>query len=228
MKVSTSSNAWNKTQRKSNISYENSSLESLIAKYEPKLLYNTVIESKKIKLGYKKNNIRMLQIMRYQELLKNELASIQPLPITLKYLSDDKESTEVEECSEEKNEPASEKLIQFPYSFNKSKHVINEYEMVNKEEIINDENDKIKNEILQRNKLHKNTHDWMTAYDNFENDLVDEVKRNDEINYGTPDPKSEISNVPCGGCGALLHCKVYHTAYFVDVKQFSIFVESVT
>jgi len=26
-------------------------------------------------------------------------------------------------------------------------------------------------------------------------------------NYGTPDPNSKISSVPCGGCGALLHCK---------------------
>lgn len=25
--------------------------------------------------------------------------------------------------------------------------------------------------------------------------------------YGTPDPNSSISSVPCGGCGALLHCK---------------------
>lgn len=26
-------------------------------------------------------------------------------------------------------------------------------------------------------------------------------------NYGTPDPSSSISSIPCGGCGALLHCK---------------------
>ncbi|XP_024869274.1 nitric oxide-associated protein 1 [Temnothorax curvispinosus] len=26
-------------------------------------------------------------------------------------------------------------------------------------------------------------------------------------NYGTPDPNSSLSTVPCGGCGALLHCK---------------------
>ncbi|XP_011698761.1 PREDICTED: nitric oxide-associated protein 1 [Wasmannia auropunctata] len=26
-------------------------------------------------------------------------------------------------------------------------------------------------------------------------------------NYGTPDPNSNVSSVPCGGCGALLHCK---------------------
>ncbi|KAJ8920237.1 hypothetical protein NQ315_011898 [Exocentrus adspersus] len=48
----------------------------------------------------------------------------------------------------------------------------------------------------------------MTAYDNFENDLIQNEEDTDEINYGTPDPNSEISKVPCGGCGALLHCKV--------------------
>ncbi|KAL0126503.1 hypothetical protein PUN28_005099 [Cardiocondyla obscurior] len=26
-------------------------------------------------------------------------------------------------------------------------------------------------------------------------------------NYGTPNPNSDVSSVPCGGCGALLHCK---------------------
>lgn len=27
------------------------------------------------------------------------------------------------------------------------------------------------------------------------------------VNYGTPDPQSKVTNIPCGGCGALLHCK---------------------
>lgn len=29
----------------------------------------------------------------------------------------------------------------------------------------------------------------------------------DEVNYGTPNPNVPVSNVPCGGCGALLHCQ---------------------
>lgn len=29
-----------------------------------------------------------------------------------------------------------------------------------------------------------------------------------DVDYGTPDPTMPASNVPCGGCGAHLHCKV--------------------
>lgn len=222
MKVSTSSNTWNKTRTKSNTSNENNSLETLIAKYEPKLLYNSVIEGRKMKLGYQKNNIRMLQIMRYQEKLKNKLATIQPLPLSLKYLSDGNESIEVKDLSGDKNEPVLEKLTQFPYNFMKSDSMMNESEVIDRGDTTNDRINSIGDEIVQRNKLYKDTNDWMTAYDNFENDLVDEVERNDEINYGTPDPNSEISNVPCGGCGALLHCKVYYVIILSKSQHFPV------
>lgn len=29
-----------------------------------------------------------------------------------------------------------------------------------------------------------------------------------KLNYGTSDPNVPVSQVPCGGCGALLHCQV--------------------
>ncbi|XP_032679628.1 nitric oxide-associated protein 1 [Odontomachus brunneus] len=45
---------------------------------------------------------------------------------------------------------------------------------------------------------------WMTDYEQFDDTLNDETWLN---NYGTPDPNSRVSPVPCGGCGALLHCK---------------------
>ncbi|GJQ75776.1 hypothetical protein Trydic_g17847 [Trypoxylus dichotomus] len=50
----------------------------------------------------------------------------------------------------------------------------------------------------------------MQDYENYdENNVEKEAEQVNswQINYGTPDPKSTISNVPCGGCGALLHCK---------------------
>lgn len=52
--------------------------------------------------------------------------------------------------------------------------------------------------------------DWMTDYD-----LYDETRENQpkdpqdpwQMKYGTSEPDSEITNIPCGGCGALLHCR---------------------
>ncbi|XP_046423953.1 nitric oxide-associated protein 1 [Neodiprion fabricii] len=46
--------------------------------------------------------------------------------------------------------------------------------------------------------------EWMTDYEEFDDGQEDE---NWQLNYGTPNPNSEVSSVPCGGCGALLHCK---------------------
>ena len=44
----------------------------------------------------------------------------------------------------------------------------------------------------------------MTDYETFDDKFEEESW---ESYYGTPDPDSEVSSVPCGGCGALLHCK---------------------
>lgn len=45
---------------------------------------------------------------------------------------------------------------------------------------------------------------WMIDVEQYDNDSQDNIWLD---NYGTPDPNSSISSVPCGGCGALLHCK---------------------
>lgn len=45
---------------------------------------------------------------------------------------------------------------------------------------------------------------WMMDVEQYDDTLQDNTWLN---NYGTPDPNSSISSVPCGGCGALLHCK---------------------
>ncbi|XP_011647614.1 nitric oxide-associated protein 1 isoform X1 [Pogonomyrmex barbatus] len=47
-------------------------------------------------------------------------------------------------------------------------------------------------------------YNWMVDVEQYDDTLQDNIWLN---NYGTPDPNSNISSVPCGGCGALLHCK---------------------
>jgi hypothetical protein len=50
---------------------------------------------------------------------------------------------------------------------------------------------------------------WMSDYECYnESDAVFENPRPWELNYGTPDMDVPISDVPCGGCGAVLHCQV--------------------
>ncbi|XP_012535443.1 nitric oxide-associated protein 1 [Monomorium pharaonis] len=45
---------------------------------------------------------------------------------------------------------------------------------------------------------------WMVDVEQYDDTLQDNTWLN---NYGTPDLNSSISSIPCGGCGALLHCK---------------------
>jgi len=45
---------------------------------------------------------------------------------------------------------------------------------------------------------------WMVDVEEFDDTLEENIWLK---NYGTPDPNSNISLVPCGGCGASLHCK---------------------
>lgn len=45
--------------------------------------------------------------------------------------------------------------------------------------------------------------DWMTDYEHYDDAGTEDW----QLNYGTAQPDSEVSAVPCGGCGALLHCK---------------------
>lgn len=45
---------------------------------------------------------------------------------------------------------------------------------------------------------------WMADFEEYDDMQQDNNWLN---NYGTPDPNSSVSNIPCGGCGALLHCK---------------------
>ncbi|KAJ8870083.1 hypothetical protein PR048_029094 [Dryococelus australis] len=47
---------------------------------------------------------------------------------------------------------------------------------------------------------------WMADYEQFDDSSLSEVEHWRE-NYGTPNRSIPISTVPCGGCGALLHCQ---------------------
>lgn len=49
---------------------------------------------------------------------------------------------------------------------------------------------------------------WMSDYDLFNEDSEEYISSSG-INYGSSDPGEPVSDVPCGGCGALLHCQVY-------------------
>ncbi|XP_058794555.1 nitric oxide-associated protein 1 [Phymastichus coffea] len=48
---------------------------------------------------------------------------------------------------------------------------------------------------------------WMTDYEVYNDERQQNIVNDEEVKYGTPDPNIAVSSIPCGGCGALLHCQ---------------------
>lgn len=176
---------------------------------EDKVIYNSVIK----KLGFIPNKRK-----EWKDLKKLQTLAENPLPVSLKYLME-----EVTENNEDRPNDHSVHThhVNLPYSIkisaasNGSEHlseessstdcVINEpgsrsslkSEESHVDELIGDNT-----QVLRVNK------DWMKDYETYKEAEHDE----DEIpswktNYGTSDPNIPVSDVPCGGCGALLHCQ---------------------
>lgn len=70
--------------------------------------------------------------------------------------------------------------------------------------------------------LSKVPKDWMTDYEQYNEAFTDESW---EKNYGTPNINIPVSKIPCGGCGALLHCQdsaipgYLPSELFIDVPE---------
>nr|CAD7460473.1 unnamed protein product [Timema tahoe] len=60
---------------------------------------------------------------------------------------------------------------------------------------------------------------WMADYEHFDDAQLFDVSESVQSNYGTPDKSIPVSSVPCGGCGALLHCQVRHTDGEDEINQ---------
>lgn len=177
-------------------------VSDLIDKYEDKIIYSSVIEAQKFKLGYRKNRALEQKLINKEKKKELERGSIQPLPVSLRYLNKtDSENDSLVETKE--NTTVTQAITQFPFEHS---DVVTETN--NSEEKVNDEAaENIQDEILIRKADYDLRRNWMTDYENYDDNVLEEDNAW-MLNYGTPDPTSSISNVPCGGCGALLHCKV--------------------
>lgn len=184
--------------------------------YGKKIIYNSKIEQIKAKMGFKSYFQEHVKTKNYKQKLEQYLQTVQPLPIILKYLDDDISKTEenVERDSSKVARDIPSELheyINFPLAFTQT---LNDNQ-VNEQTISQNETKTMSIDELIKKKyeLLKTQNNWMTSYDNFEYDLEESEQKEAilsdwTVNYGTSNPNSIISNTPCGGCGALLHCKV--------------------
>lgn len=113
--------------------------------------------------------------------------------------------------NESKNEKASAKVLHkdtLPLN-EKYKALYDKYLAAKEAALHTDQNVTLEDYVPETGESYKTDfsrvpHNWMVDVEEYDDTLEKEEWLD---NYGTPDPNCSISSVPCGGCGALLHCK---------------------
>lgn len=190
-------------KKKDQNSYENNKFQDLLQQYKDKITFSSYLEHEKLELGHFKYYIKTIAKAKREKDKELEQKSLPPLPLSLKYY--------VEKERLLNNEPTvvaeTRKVFKLPFA-NTPQVEINQDDIeISKQTSVKTESDE-----FDRSSINK----WMTNYEHFDDThLFNNIEEasDDEVddntwckNYGTPDPTVPISQVPCGGCGALLHC----------------------
>lgn len=181
---------------------DNKDFESLYDKYKDKIKFNSHFEHEKLELGYFKYYMKVQRQSKRAQQRDFEDQCKSPLPVALQYLvdeerllSEDKQETSIEEQENEFQLPLATTVQYDLVETKENEQTTKQTEITPPEE----EYDK------------SNIDKWMTNYEHFDDSRLQE-EQDEETDYswsrqyGTPDPNARISRVPCGGCGALLHC----------------------
>jgi hypothetical protein len=207
---------------KTNVSaVQEEEIEDLKRKFEAfsnKIIFNSVLEFAKFKGNWKKRRV----LKDRQEKLKvseiNKKDRWSNIPVALKYLTDTPEIHAADE--NETNSQSENGIVCLPYNIKTELDTAIATEVQQQE--INKGVDFSDQETLKSELGHLNStqfsatsvsnisvSNWMSDYECYDEggDVFENTKSWD-LNYGTPDINIPISDVPCGGCGAMLHCQV--------------------
>ncbi|KAJ8666841.1 hypothetical protein QAD02_008503 [Eretmocerus hayati] len=211
-------------------------LDPKVRKLKPKLLYSDYVENRRLKFGYDKNRKTLAKLKtKFQKEKEAVQASAPVMSIALKYLDDEQIAIPIE--SEQECEflgETTKKPIHMPYastdSFKKEPHKPFKHKAENSVSTLNEKYKELYENYLEKTRLDLSENPnnygtneklyadlkvrmgddfsnipptWMTDYEIYNDSLLED----EDVNYGTPNPESQVSSVPCGGCGALLHCK---------------------
>jgi hypothetical protein len=213
---------WHDTNLKALQEGDTEELKSKLDDVSGKILFNSVLEFANFKGSWKKRKVvedkqEKLRVSKINE--KDPLANI---PVTLKYLQNMPESHKMIE-NPVKTEAEGE-FVCLPYSINtklgtdvssEDQHHENE-----KDTSLPGESSELSrvgwNQLPVTVMSNTSVSNWMSDYECFdEREDGFENHRPWELNYGTADASVPISDVPCGGCGAVLHCQVRSNFFFL-------------
>lgn len=199
-----------------------------------KLIYCDHLDRNKVRIGYMKQYIMKKTIETNES--KTRMTELMNTPV-YSVLLDSKDKKDDSQLQENYTEENDAKLIHMPYastdkysSLDTSSHDSDQFDgktiplsskykdLYDKYLALKMETSRTGKEISLKDYLEEVDIDdeptgtdlsnvpfnWMVDVEQYDDSLADSAWLS---NYGTPDPNSDISSVPCGGCGALLHCK---------------------
>ncbi|XP_045510502.1 nitric oxide-associated protein 1 [Colias croceus] len=191
----------------------NKRFKVLLDENKNKIVFNTYLDHEKLELGYFRYHLKTITRAKKNQKKHFEEKSLPPLPVSLKYYVDNNRLLK-EKSIEDSEDTTKSSVFQLPYATSTPIEICDENETLSDRKDVNvpekefENTQSLETEEYDRSNMSK----WMTNYEHFDDTKLAEDEDGDEIDnkwiehYGTPDPTSGISNVSCGGCGALLHC----------------------
>lgn len=178
--------------------------KKLYEEHKGKITFSSLLDHDKLRLGIFQYFMNTINKAKKEEEEDFQRRSLPALPLALQYCVDkdqllkDNTLTDITELPE--------KPFQLP--------------LANKTNIETSKDDEGNEPFTKTSKEKQNTETesntttidkWMTNYEHFDDSCLEnedeaELDCSWSRQYGTPDPSAGVSQVPCGGCGALLHC----------------------
>lgn len=171
-------------QDKINENYVSKKYAAALEKFESKIHFNSVLDVQKVRI----RKLDALVGKKERKRIRQEKILDEPLPLALNQFFDNA----VTQIDQDKRE------IDIEYKKRYQKTVL-PFSRFLRVEKIEDANNEQLPELPMKREIPKN---WLKDYE-----LYDEAENELESEYGTPDIYYPVTNVPCHGCGALLHCK---------------------
>ncbi|KAL0850650.1 hypothetical protein ABMA28_012403 [Loxostege sticticalis] len=175
--------------------HEDKDFKTLLQKYQDKITFNSYLEHEKLELGYFKYHLKTLKKAKEEEKKQYVNKSLPPLPIALQYYVEKEKLLKTES---EPEKEIGEELFQLPFA----KTTPVELDKNDNTDLPTQKSASSENAEFDKTDLDK----WMINYEYYDDTKLDASEDEWSKRYGTPDPSVGITKVPCGGCGALLHC----------------------
>ena len=208
-------------------------LDASVLAVRDKLLYCDYLDSGNVQTGFKKR--KALEKLQYAEQERERYEELTHKPVFSVLLNNPTANKEKVDSDSVEKDGIEEKPVHMPYAMVDSyettdsgaskndaeeprcENALEEYEslhdrylkvktsgltQLNFEDFVETMEKSVDRLSRPQGELWKVPDNWMTDYEQFDDSLMNWYAR-----YGTPDPNSKVSSIPCGGCGALLHCK---------------------